>query len=41
MPVITNIQDLRALYRRRVPRMFYDYTQSGYVERADFPRKHH
>ncbi|PVA09366.1 L-lactate dehydrogenase [Pelagivirga sediminicola] len=29
MPVITNIQDLHAIYRRRVPRMFYDYTESG------------
>jgi L-lactate dehydrogenase (cytochrome) len=29
MPVITNIEDLRALARRRVPRMFYDYADSG------------
>ncbi len=29
MPVITNIQDLHQIYRRRVPRMFYDYTESG------------
>ena len=29
MPVITNIEDLRRLYERRVPRMFYDYTESG------------
>ncbi|WP_113913241.1 alpha-hydroxy acid oxidase [Roseovarius dicentrarchi] len=29
MPVITNIQDLHRIYRRRVPRMFYDYTESG------------
>ena len=29
MPVITNIHDLRRLYRRRVPRMFYDYTETG------------
>ncbi|APX90466.1 alpha-hydroxy-acid oxidizing enzyme [Brevirhabdus pacifica] len=29
MPVITNIEDLRQIYQRRVPRMFYDYTQSG------------
>lgn len=29
MPVITNIDDLKALYRRRVPRMFYDYAESG------------
>ena len=29
MPVITNIEDLRLLARRRVPRMFYDYADSG------------
>jgi L-lactate dehydrogenase (cytochrome) len=29
MPAITNIQDLKALHRRRVPRMFYDYAESG------------
>lgn len=29
MPVITNVEDLRRIYERRVPRMFYDYTQSG------------
>ncbi len=29
MAVITNIEDLRALARRRVPRMFYDYADSG------------
>ncbi|PWJ22414.1 alpha-hydroxy acid oxidase [Jannaschia seohaensis] len=29
MPVITNIDDLHAIYRRRVPKMFYDYCQSG------------
>lgn len=29
MPVITEIEDLRQLYKRRVPRMFYDYTESG------------
>lgn len=29
MPVITNIQDLKRIYERRVPRMFYDYTESG------------
>jgi len=29
MPVITNIQDLHRIYRRRVPRMFYDYCESG------------
>ncbi len=29
MPVITNIDDLKRIYRRRVPRMFYDYCESG------------
>jgi L-lactate dehydrogenase (cytochrome) len=29
MPVITNIEDLHRIYRRRVPKMFYDYTESG------------
>lgn len=29
MPIITNIQDLKDLYRRRVPKMFYDYAESG------------
>jgi len=27
--VITNLEDLRELHRRRVPRMFYDYAESG------------
>ena len=29
MPVITHIEDLRVLAQRRVPRMFYDYADSG------------
>jgi L-lactate dehydrogenase (cytochrome) len=29
MPVVTCIEDLRRLARRRVPRMFYDYADSG------------
>ena len=29
MPVITNIEDLRVIAKRRVPRMFYDYADSG------------
>ena len=29
MPVITNIQDLKRMHERRVPRMFYDYAESG------------
>jgi L-lactate dehydrogenase (cytochrome) len=29
MPIITQIEDLRVLAKRRVPRMFYDYADSG------------
>ncbi|MDT2075503.1 MAG: alpha-hydroxy acid oxidase [Planktomarina sp.] len=29
MPVITTIQDLKDIYARRVPKMFYDYCESG------------
>lgn len=29
MPVITTIEDLKRLHERRVPRMFYDYAESG------------
>tara|TARA_R110000787_G_scaffold1400_6_gene5565 strand:+ start:5178 stop:6344 length:1167 start_codon:yes stop_codon:yes gene_type:complete len=29
MPVITNINDLKRMHERRVPRMFYDYAESG------------
>ena len=29
MTVITNIQDLKDIYRSRVPKMFYDYCESG------------
>ncbi|WP_127110522.1 alpha-hydroxy acid oxidase [Pararhodobacter zhoushanensis] len=29
MPVITTIEDLRQIYQRRAPRMFYDYCESG------------
>ena len=29
MTVITNIEDLRVLAKKRVPRMFYDYADSG------------
>ena len=29
MPHITEIADLKRLYRRRVPKMFYDYAESG------------
>ncbi|MDQ7263548.1 alpha-hydroxy acid oxidase [Paracoccus sp. PS-1] len=45
MPVITEIEDLRRLHRRRVPRMFYDYVDVGAwtggtyrANRADFER---
>lgn len=29
MPVITCVEDLKRIYRRRTPRMFYDYAESG------------
>ncbi len=29
MPVITCIDDLKRIYQRRVPRMFYDYAETG------------
>ncbi len=29
MAVITEIEDLKRIYRRRVPKMFFDYTESG------------
>src|SRR5665213_3568329 len=29
MTLITNIEDLRRLHKRRAPRMFYDYADSG------------
>src|SRR4051812_18861087 len=29
MPIITSVEDLRVLAQRRVPRMFYDYADSG------------
>ena len=29
MPVVTDIEDLRIMAERRVPRMFYDYCDSG------------
>ena len=35
MPVITCIDDLKALYRRRTPKMFFDYCESGsYTEQT-------
>ena len=29
MPIITEIEDLRRLHKRRTPKMFYDYAESG------------
>ena len=29
MPVITNVDDLKRLHKRRTPKMFYDYCESG------------
>ena len=29
MATITNIEDLKKIYKRRVPKMFYDYAESG------------
>ncbi len=29
MPAITNVDDLKRIYRRRAPKMFYDYAESG------------
>lgn len=29
MPIITEIEDLRRLHKRRVPKMFFDYCESG------------
>ncbi len=35
MPVITCIDDLKAMYRRRTPKMFFDYCESGsYTEQT-------
>lgn len=36
MPVITCIDDLKKLYRRRTPRMFYDYAESGSYTEGTF-----
>ena len=29
MPTITNIEDMKRLFKRRVPKMFHDYADSG------------
>lgn len=35
MPVVTSIADLKDMHRRRTPRMFYDYAESGsYTEQT-------
>jgi len=35
LPVITSIEDLKRIHRRRTPRMFYDYAESGsYTEQT-------
>jgi L-lactate dehydrogenase (cytochrome) len=36
MPVITCIDDLRALHRRRAPKMFFDYCESGSYSELTF-----
>ena len=36
MTAITCIKDLRALHERRVPRMFYDYAESGSWSESTF-----
>ena len=36
MPVITEIADLKRLYQRRVPKMFYDYAESGSYSEQTF-----
>jgi L-lactate dehydrogenase (cytochrome) len=36
MPIITCIEDLRVLAERRVPRMFYDYADSGSYTEATY-----
>ncbi|WP_343211884.1 alpha-hydroxy acid oxidase (plasmid) [Aliisedimentitalea scapharcae] len=36
MPTITCVEDFRALYQRRVPKMFYDYAESGSYSETTF-----
>ncbi len=38
VPSITCIEDLRALHKRRVPRMFYDYAEAGSWTESTFRR---
>ena len=39
MPVITNIEDLRQLARRRVPRAIFDYVDRGSYDEITLPRQ--
>ena len=36
MKTVTCVEDFRQLYRKRVPKMFYDYTESGSYEEKTF-----
>lgn len=36
MPTITCVEDFRALYQRRVPKMFYEYAESGSYSETTF-----
>ena len=38
MPTITCVEDFRQLYKRRVPKMFYDYAESGPYTETTFHR---
>ncbi|WP_372802201.1 alpha-hydroxy acid oxidase [Paracoccus seriniphilus] len=38
MTTVTCVEDMRQLYRRRVPRMFYDYAESGSYTESTFRR---
>ncbi|MEM6487642.1 MAG: alpha-hydroxy acid oxidase [Pseudomonadota bacterium] len=38
MPTMTCVEDFRQLYRRRVPKMFYDYVETGSYTESTFRR---
>lgn len=38
MPTITCVEDFRQLYKRRVPKMFYDYAEAGSYTETTFRR---
>ena len=38
MTTITSVEDLRTLHRRRVPKMFFDYAESGSWTEGTFRR---